>query len=185
MRIGEVMNKKEKVKKPIFKRVWFWVLISPAVLLALLIVVGLSGGAEEGFEAGTAAAQQSTTQSIQAVATVTPMPTPTPTPKPTPTLNVSDAPYGVDINGNPGPGFIELVTYFEVGLEDITGKNVKISVREDDWEIGKANLNYILKTNCEIGDKKGHDVIMKINFDETYETYAVFQLKIDGKNIDY
>lgn len=60
---------------------------------------------------------------------------------------------------------------------------MKISVLDEDWEIGKSNFRYVLTTTCRIPYKE-YDVIMKIEFDEKYETYEVFQLKINGINID-
>lgn len=201
------MSNNENIKKPVFKRVWFWLLMSPVIVVVLLfittIIIGLSGGFDEGMEAGAVAAQ-SVTVTVNPTAaptiapvptpTSTPLPTPTPTPtpsptakptvSPTPTPNASEAPYGLDINGNSGPDFIALISYFEYALEDITGQNVRISYMRGDWEIGKANFRYILTTNCKIGQIR-YDVIMKMEFDEKYETYEVFQLKIDGHNIDF
>ena len=104
-------------------------------------------------------------------------------PTPSPTFDPAEAPYGVDINGNPGPDFITLITIFEIRMEEYVGKDVEISFYKEDWDIGKANFRYIITTTCKI-DYRYYDVIMKIEFDETYETYVVFQLKIDGINID-
>ena len=56
-------------------------------------------------------------------------------------------------------------------------------VYKEDWDIGKANFRSILTTTCRI-EYRSYDVIMKIEFDETYETYEVFQLKINGINMD-
>lgn len=115
--------------------------------------------------------------------TIKPTPTIRPTPTPSPTLDPADAPYGVDINGNPGPDFVTLITIFETRMEEYVGKDVEISFYKEDWEIGKSNFRYIITTSCKI-DYRYYDVIMKIEFDETYETYEVFQLKINGVNID-
>jgi len=222
----------EKKKKPVYKRVWFWLLLSPVVVMVLFvltaIVIGLSGGFDEELTDGEVVTAQlspvevkstltpipsstaistiapTKTQKLTSTPTLTPTvdstktpkPTPTQTPKPTakpsptnrptptpsPTLDPSEAPYGVDINGNPGPDFITLISVFEYWLEGYLGQDVKISVLEEDWEIGKSNFRYILTTTCRIPYKE-YDIIMKIEFDETYETYEVFQLKIDGIDI--
>jgi len=219
------MDNIAKKKKPVYKRAWFWLLLSPIMIMALFvltaIIIGLSGGFDDGVEAGRIAANETPVQEMKAtpplmqsptltltqeptptstlVPTNTPKPTPfpTPTPKPTPkptpttrptptpspTLDPSEAPYGVDINSNPGPDFITLISVFEYWLEGYLGEDVKISVLEEDWEIGKSNFRYILTTTCRIPYKE-YDIIMKIEFDETYETYEVFQLKINGINID-
>lgn len=104
-------------------------------------------------------------------------------PTPSPTLDPAEVPYGVDINGNPGPDFITLIVSFENALEIMTGQDVEISVFEEDWYILKTNFRYNLTTDCKIANFS-HEVIMKIEFDETYETFNLFQLKIDGVNID-
>lgn len=227
------METQRKTKKPVYKRVWFWLLLSPVMVVTLFvltaIVIGIAGGFDDESNQQVVAETQPITQNEASTAmptplstltptialtntqnpiatatptvapTKTPKPTPTPTqtpkpttkptptlrptPTPTPTLDPSKAPYGVDINGNPGPDFITLISVFEYWLEGFIGENVKISVFEEDWKISKANFGYVLTTKCRIPYKE-YDVIMKIEFDETYETYEVFQLKINGINID-
>lgn len=249
------MEKQGKTKKQVYKRVWFWLLLSPAIITVLFvltaIIVGISGGFAEDSDMSAAASTHkvketdfteatptlsktvnstttptktpkvtptpSPTATPTATPTKTPRVTPTPrptatptvaptktpkptstqTPKPTPTssptlkptftpkptVDPSDAPYGVDIYGNPGPDFVTLMTVFELWLEDYVGKDVEISYSKGDWDISKSNFRYIITTTCRI-DYRYYDVIMKLEFDETYETYVVFQLKINGINMD-
>ena len=239
------METQRKAKKPVYKRVWFWLLLSPFIFAVLFvitaIVIGIAGGFDDELnqqvvaetqpiiqdEASTAmpTPQQTFTPTIvpnktpNPTATATPTLAPTKTPKPTstptltpsktpkptlvptpkptikptpttrptstpsPTMDPAEAPYGVDINGNPGPDFVTLITIFEIRMEEYVGKDVEISFYKEDWEIGKSNFRYIITTSCKI-DYRYYDVIMKIEFDETYETYEVFQLKINGIDID-
>ena len=65
----------------------------------------------------------------------------------------------------------------------MTGQEVEISTFEDDWYIMKGNFGYNLTTDCKIAKYK-HEVVLKIEYDETYEHFKVFQLKVDGVNID-
>ena len=65
----------------------------------------------------------------------------------------------------------------------MTGQDVEISTFEGDWYIMKANFRYNLTTDCRIAKYK-HEVILKIEYDESYEHFKVFQLKVDGVNID-
>lgn len=72
------------MKKPIYKRVWFWI-------VAVLVLVGAGllrdgGGEPEESEAPTAAVR------AMPVAEETPAPTPAPTPKPTPSPKPSPSP---------------------------------------------------------------------------------------------
>lgn len=240
------MDSAGKTKKSIYKRAWFWLLLSPFIVAVLFvltaIVIGIAGGFDDELnqqvveetqpimqnEASTAmpTPQQTFTPTIvpnktpNPTATATPTLAPTKTPKPTstptltpsktpkptlvptpkptikpspttrptqtpsPTLDPAQAPYGVDINGNPGPDFITLMLDFENALETMTGQEVEISTFEDDWYIMKGNFGYNLTTDCKIAKYK-HEVVLKIEYDETYEHFKVFQLKIDGVNIDF
>lgn len=84
-----------------------------------------------------------------------------------------------------GPDFIALISYAETALENITGSNVSVSTRKDDWNITKTNLRYVLSSQNVKIDGNTRDVIIKIEFeDDSYSHYKVFQLKIDGKDID-
>jgi len=83
-----------------------------------------------------------------------------------------------------GPGFIELISYTETALEDITGEDVSVMPDEKAWDISKTDLSYVLSTDVKIGGIS-KEIIIKIKFDDnTYTTYSVYQLKIDGQNID-
>ena len=67
------------------------------------------------------------------------------------------------------PTFIELISYAETALEDITKKDVSVSVKEEDWEITNVNLRYVLKSTVDIGGVPS-DVIIKYEFeDKTYQ----------------
>jgi hypothetical protein len=82
------------------------------------------------------------------------------------------------------PDFIALISYAETAIEDITNEDVTVSVRESDWDIDKTLLRYVMKSSSVKIADQAHDVIIKLEFDRTYETYSVLQLKIDGNNID-
>jgi hypothetical protein len=91
---------------------------------------------------------------------------------------------GKQLPGITEPKFLELISYAETAIEGITGQSVSPSVREDDWSITKTNLRYVMRSDMKIGGIS-RDVIVKIEFSDTnYTDYIVFQLKIDGINID-
>ena len=165
----------KKPKKPIYKRVWFWIVVG-------IIVIGIIGGSfgeksdnfSEGFEAGREAAKQ-TDAPVQETAQPSPEATP-----------ADESEFGLDTNGNPGPDRIALITYAETAMEDILKQDVSflyIGNGADTFDISKTNLRYIIKGKCKVDDAP-YEVIVKLEFDEAYETYEVFQLKLDGKNID-
>lgn len=86
---------------------------------------------------------------------------------------------------NKEPDFIELISYVETVLEDITGFKVTVSTKKDDWSIKQTGLRYVLSSPNVKFNEVVKDVIIKLEFeDETYAYYKVIQLKIDNKNID-
>ncbi len=170
---------KNKPKKPFFKRVWVWVLI---VIIVVFIIAGSCGDKSEsdfseGFQAGMEAANEPAIDVTEKPQENEPTQNSTP---------VQEGEFGVDANGNAGPDRIALITYVETALEDILKQKVEVITWEfgaDDWDITRTLNRYVLKGRGQIGDAP-YDIIIKLEFDETYETYTVFQLKIDGKNID-
>lgn len=81
------------------------------------------------------------------------------------------------------PDFIELISYAETILEDATEMPVDVSTREPDWDISEVGLRYVLESVVDI-DGTPTNVIVKIEFDDDkYESYTVFQLKVNGVDI--
>lgn len=188
----------KKKKKPLYKRVWFWIVVG-------VILIGIIGGGgskdSSGFSAGFDEGREA------AMSKATTQPTEEPTVKPTATVaqeaaqsttsdSVSesdnadmdtDGEFGTDINGNYGPDRIALITYAEMAMEDVLKQDVNflwLGNSADDIQIDKTNLRYIITGKCKIDDTT-YDAIIKLEFDETYKTYTMFQLKLDGKNIDF
>lgn len=58
-----------------------------------------------------------------------------------------------------------------------------ISNKEEDWTITNTGLRYLLKTTFLISDNS-IDAIIKIEFNDNYSEYTLFQLKYNDKNID-
>lgn len=86
---------------------------------------------------------------------------------------------------NNEPNLIELVSYAETALESITKSKVSVSVKEDDWNISKTGLRYVMSSELVEFDGVNKSVVLKLEFeDDKYEYYKVLQLKIDNKNIE-
>lgn len=84
-----------------------------------------------------------------------------------------------------GPDRMALLTYAQTAMADILKSKVDLDLFEfDNYKIEKTLLRYVIIGPYKIDGVK-RDVIVKLEFeDNTYEYYKVFQLKIDGKNID-
>ena len=96
------MDSAGKTKKPIYKRAWFWLLLSPFIIAVLFvltaIVIGIAGGFDDELNQQVAAETKPITQNEASTSSPTPLSTSTPTialtktPNPTATATPTVAP---------------------------------------------------------------------------------------------
>lgn len=77
--------------------------------------------------------------------------------------------------------WLTVATYAQLEVEDQTGLECEIPVREEEWVVTQSGLYWAVK--CEdvtIGDTSGHLVLYQMEFvDDTFESWKVILLQVD------
>jgi len=97
-------------------------------------------------------------------------------------------PYATGIKEiiNPNiPSNDQLILCIELALNDmINNGDILFPTSENQWSIDKTNLRYIMSSSMLRINNNYHDILIKIEFtDFSYQSFTVFQIKVDDKNI--
>ena len=83
-----------------------------------------------------------------------------------------------------GPTKSDLLGYAQIAFEGATGEeDATFSISVSDYTIEKTGFRYVITGPVEYGGAS-HEAIIKLEFDEEYNEFWLFQLKVDGQNID-
>lgn len=90
----------------------------------------------------------------------------------------------INIYKDNAPSNSEIISMVKKSMEAITNPEIKFSPFESDWYVD-GTTQYIAKTSKFNFNNQDHELIVKIKFDTFFQEYAIFQIKVDGKNIDF
>lgn len=83
-----------------------------------------------------------------------------------------------------GPTKSELLGYAQIAFQGATGESgATFSISTSDYTIEKTGWRYVITGPVTYGNAT-HEAIIKLEFTEDYQEFELFQLKIDGQNID-
>ena len=72
----------------------------------------------------------------------------------------------------------------QVIINTIENTDIKIPSDTASWDISKTGLRYVLKCSFKVDESNINEAIIKIEFNEDYSKFTLFQLKYNGIDIE-